>query len=70
MAASKLYYLVVYDNHSQVYGSATKKVAEDSPIPEGLTEDDKNIFFITFEADSKNICLHKIQKQDKDNEQE
>lgn len=70
MPASKLNYLVVYDNHSQVYGSSSKKVAEDSPIPEGLSEEDKNIFFITFEPDTKNICLHKIDKQEKENEQE
>ena len=68
MPASKLNYLVVYDNHSQVYGCSSKKVADDSPVPDGLTEDDKNVFFITFEPDTKNICLHKINNQEKENE--
>lgn len=69
MAASKLNYLLVYRNHSQVYGCSSEKVAQDSPPPEGLTEDDKNIFFITFEPDTNNISLYKTQKQDKENEQ-
>lgn|GEM_PF-2405769 len=64
MPASKLNYIVVYKNHSQVYGSSTSKIAIDSPPPEGLTEADKNIFFVTFEPDSDNICLYKY-KEDK-----
>lgn len=70
MPASKLNYLVVYKNHSQVYGSSSKKIAEDSPPPEGLSEQDKNIFFITFEPDTDNICLYKINNQEEENEQE
>ena len=59
MPASKLNYLVVYKKHSQVYGCSSPKIALDSPPPEGLTEEDKNIFFVTFEPDSDNICLYK-----------
>lgn len=70
MPASKLNYLVVYKNHSQVYGSSSKKIAEDSPPPEGLTEQDKNIFFVTFEPDTDNICLYKVNNQEEENEQE
>lgn len=68
MPASKLNYLVVYDNHSQVYGCSSKKVAEDSPPPEGLTEDDKKVFFIAFEPDTGSISLYKTDKQEKENE--
>jgi hypothetical protein len=68
--ASKLNYLVVYKNHSQVYGSASKKVAVDSPPPDGLTIDDKNIFFVTFEPDSDNICIYKVDDKEEENEQE
>ena len=60
MPASKLNYLVVYKNHSQVYGTATKKIAIESPPPEGLTDEDKNVFFVTFEPDTDNICLSKV----------
>jgi hypothetical protein len=67
--ASKLNYIVVYKNHSQIYGSSTKKIAVDSPPPEGLTAEDKNIFFITFEPENDNICLHKIEEKE-NNEQE
>lgn len=68
MPASKLNYLVVYENHSQVYGCGSKKIALDSPPPQGLSEEDKNIFFITFEPDTNNICLHKINNKENENE--
>lgn len=67
MPASKLNYIVVYKNHSQVYGTSSSKIALDSPPPEGLTQEDKNIFFLTFEPDSNNICLHKYQEPNKAN---
>ena len=59
MAASKLNYIVVYKNHSQVYGCSSSKIAIESPAPDGLTDQDKNIFFVTFEPDTDNICLHR-----------
>lgn len=68
MPASKLNYIVVYKNHSQVYGTSNIKIALDSPPPEGLTQEDKNIFFLTFEPDSNNICLHKYNGSDKTDE--
>lgn len=63
MPASKLNYLVVYENHSQVYGTATKKIAVESPLPEGISPDNKHIFFVTFEPDTNNICLTKVQQE-------
>lgn len=70
MAASKLNYLVMYKNHSQVYGCSSKKTALDSPPPEGFSENDKNIFFITLEPDSNNISLIKINNKENENGQE
>ena len=70
MPASKLNYLVVYKNHSQVYGSASKKVAIDSPPPDGLTVEDKNIFFVTFEPDSDNLCIYKVDDKEEEDDQE
>lgn len=68
MPASKLNYMVVYKNHSQVYGCSSKKIAIETQPPEGLSEEDKNVFFVTFEPDTDNICLHKINKQEESNE--
>ena len=56
MPASKLNYLVVYKNHSQVYGCSSKKIALDSPPPEGYSLGEKNIFFVTFEPDTDNLA--------------
>jgi hypothetical protein len=64
MAASKLNYLVVYKNHSQVYGCSSKKIAIESPPPEGYTEEDKNILFVTFEPDTDNLCVYKVDKEE------
>lgn len=60
MPASKLNYIIVYDNHSQVYGSSSEKIAIESPPPEGLSEKDKHIFFINYEPDTKNVCVYKV----------
>lgn len=68
MPASKLNYLVVYPNHSQVYGCSSKKVAEESPPPEGYSEEDKKVFFITMEPDTNIVSLYKIQEKDNENE--
>jgi hypothetical protein len=70
MPASKLNYIVVYKNHSQVYGSSSEKIALESPPPDGNTEEDKNIFFISYEPDSENICLYKLDKQKLQEEQD
>lgn len=60
MPASKLNYMVVYKNHSQVYGCSSKKIAAESPPPEGYTEQDKVVLFVTFEPDSNNLCVYPI----------
>jgi hypothetical protein len=70
MPAAKLNYLVVYKNHSQVYGCSSKKIALDSPPPEGYTVSDKNIFFVTFEPDTENLAIHKINNKEESNVKE
>lgn len=60
MPASKLNYLVVYKNHSQVYGSSSKKIALESPPPEGCSIKDKVILFVTFEPDTDNVSVYKV----------
>lgn len=60
MPASKLNYIVVYKNHSQVYGCSSKKIAVESPPPEGFNEEDKQILFISMEPDSNNLCVYQV----------
>jgi len=64
MPASKLNYIVVYKNHSQVYGCSSKKIAIESPPPDGYTEDDKRILFASFEPDTDNLCVYLVSKDD------
>ena len=64
MPASKLNYIVLYKNHSQVYGCASKKIALESPPPEGYTHEDKRILFATFEPDSNSFCVYPISSED------
>ncbi len=68
MPAAKLNYILVYKDHSQVYGCSSKKIAIESPPPEGYSVDDKNVFFITFEPDTDSISIHKINNQEESNE--
>jgi hypothetical protein len=66
--AAKLNYILVYKDHSQVYGCSSKKIAIESPPPEGYSVDDKNVFFITFEPDTDSISIHKVNNQEESNE--
>lgn len=60
MAASKVNYIVLYKGHSQVYGCSSKKIALESPPPEGFTIEDKRILFTTFEPDTNNLSVYEI----------
>ena len=68
MPAAKLNYILVYKEHSQIYGCSSKKIAMESPPPEGYSVDDKNVFFITFEPDTDSISIHKVDNQEESNE--
>lgn len=64
MAASKLNYIVLYKNHSQVYGCSSKKIAVESTPPEGYTNEDKRILFATFEPDTSSLCVYPVSLDD------
>lgn len=64
MAASKLNYIVLYKNHSQVYGCSSKKIAIESTPPEGYTNEDKRILFATFEPDTSSLCVYPVSSDD------
>lgn len=60
MAAGKLNYVVMYDGLSQVFGCASKKIALESAPPDGYTIEDKKVLFITYQPDTKKLCVHKV----------
>jgi len=64
MAAGKLNYLVLYKNSSQVYGSASKKIALESAPPEGCKLEDKRILFVTYEPDKEEISVYQIPQEE------
>jgi len=64
VAASKLNYIVLYKNHSQVYGCSSKKIAVESTPPEGYTNEDKRILFTTFEPDTSSLCVYPVSSDD------
>jgi hypothetical protein len=64
MAASKVNYIVTYKGHSQVYGCSSKKIALESPPPDGYSISDKKVLFITFEPDTNNLCVYEIDKEE------
>ena len=64
MAASKVNYLVIYSGHSQVYGCSSKKIALESAPPEGCSMADKKVLFITFEPDTNNLSVYKVDDEE------
>lgn len=64
MAASKVNYVVIYSGHSQVYGCSSKKIALESAPPEGCTLEDKRVLFITFEPDTNQLSVYKVDQEE------
>ena len=64
MAAGKLNYIVVYKNYSQVYGSASKKIALESAPPEGSKLEDKRVLFVSYEPDSEQISVYQVPQEE------
>lgn len=60
MAAGKLNYIVIYKNSSQVYGSASKKIALESAPPEGCKLEDKRVLFVTYEPDNEQLAVYPV----------
>jgi hypothetical protein len=64
MAASKLNYIVLYEGVSQVYGCSSKKIAMETPAPQGIDPKSKKVLFVTFEPDTNNLCVYQIEEED------
>jgi hypothetical protein len=60
MAAGKLNYIVLYKNSSQVFGSASKKIALESAPPEGCSIEDKRVLFVTYEPDNESLSVYQV----------
>ena len=60
MPASKVNYLVLYPEDSQVYGSASKDIALTSPPPPNAKLEDKKVYFIAVEPDTGNLVWRRI----------
>ena len=60
MAAPKCNYLVIYESSSQIYGAASEEVALTTPLPDGCSIEDKHIYFIMLEPDSKELVWYKL----------
>ena len=63
MPASKLNYIVVYEGVSHVYGCSSKKIAVESPPPVGVDPNTKKILFVTFEPDTNDLCVYKVEEE-------
>lgn len=67
MAAGKLNYIVVYEGMSQVFGCASKKIALESPPPEGYTIKQKSVLFISYDPDNKKLSVYKVPDEEVQN---
>lgn len=64
MAAGKLNYIVVYKNSSQVYGSASKKIALESAPPDGCKLEDKRVLFVSYEPDNEQLAVYQVPQEE------
>jgi len=60
MPAQKCNYICIYENESQVYGTASKHIALESPPPPGVPLEEKRVFFITYQPDNKVLSVHQL----------
>lgn len=60
MPAQKANYLVLYTTDSQVYATATEKIALESPPPPGVPLEEKRVFFVTYQPDTESLVVHKL----------
>lgn len=60
MPASRVNYIVLYKNESQVFGTASKEVALETPPPLGVSLEDKRVLFITYQPDNEIFSVHPV----------
>lgn len=60
MPATKANFVVLFEGDSQIYTSGSKEVAMKTPPPEGMTLEQKRVFFITHQPDNKIVSMHEV----------
>jgi hypothetical protein len=64
MPAQRLNYVVVHRGQSQVYGSSSKEIALQTPLPDGVLIEDRMILFITYQPDGEILSVHPIPNEE------
>lgn len=64
MPANKMNWLVVYKGESQVYGTATKAIALETPPPVGQSIKDKMVLFVTYEPDGQVLSVRPLPQEE------
>lgn len=64
MPASRSNYLVIFKDESQVYGTASKKIALETPPPDGVPLEDKRVFFVTYQPDNEILSVHQVPQEE------
>ncbi len=63
MPANRVNYLVLYVGDSQLYGTATEKIALETPPPDDIPLEDKRVLFISFEPDNEVLTVHPVPQE-------
>lgn len=64
MPASRTNYVVLYENESQVFGTASKKIALETPPPDGVDLSEKHVLFITYQPDNEILSVHPVPREE------
>lgn len=57
-------YIIVFKQDNQVYGAGTRENALEMPPPDGMTLEDKRIFFLTYQTDNDSLVIHQMPKDE------
>jgi hypothetical protein len=60
VGASRVNYILVHKGHSQIYGAASKEVALQTPLPPGVTIEDRVALFVAYQPDNEVLSVHRI----------
>lgn len=55
---------MVHVGDSQVYGTASKDIALQTPPPDGIPLENKRILFVTFEPDNETLMVHPLPQEE------
>lgn len=64
MPASRCNYIVVFENESQVFGTASKQIALETPPPDGVHVSEKHVLFITYQPDGEILSVHPVPREE------